>query len=104
MVRVAILGITKIYYSPFYLHTFIHIIILSLEFISSFLSSLLILPVEQVSCVLYEWITCQLKSQWPMAYAGNERGEHSGGRKDSGIEPGTGRSSQEDVRRQIHGT
>jgi hypothetical protein len=50
--------------------------------------------------MLYGSIACHLKNLWLRQEPG---GGTSGRKVDSGIEPG-GRSFQEDVRRQTHGT
>ena len=59
--------------------------------------------VERISWALYGSITFQLKSQLPMAYAGNERWEVWKGERDLG-ESQVGDSPREDVRRWTHGT
>lgn len=57
--------------------------------------------VERISYVLYGCIACQLKS---LRFREEVEGGASRKRKNSWIEPGLGRSAQEDVRRRTHGT
>lgn len=58
--------------------------------------------VERISCALYSYITCQLKSLWPVAEARNRGGAYS--RKKGFWDRVRWVICRKDVTRQTHGT